>query len=120
MNNSKVLSTSRLRTIIREEISRMAEAEATEAGDGGKVGLSDVEKKKLESFKTNSPSSLSQFSTGVKNLGAILSDIDEKAANLNSSQLQNYWKQLMAIVDSMMSEEKTSSTETSKVSKAIA
>lgn len=119
MKNSNVLSTSRLLTIIREEISKMNEAEAPEAV-GGASGLSDMEKKKLESFKTNSPSSLSQFSSGLKNLGAILSDIDEKAANLNSSQLQNYWKQLMAIVDSMMSEEKTSSTETSKVSKAIA
>lgn len=110
------LTSSQLRRIINEEIQRLVENDDEQAGASD---LSDMQKKKLQKLSQSPPSSLGGFAMAMKELGAILGDVDEKAANLNSQQLGQYFTQIMKIVGGMMSEKKTSSSETAKVSKAL-
>jgi hypothetical protein len=114
------ITESQLRSIILQEIQGLFEAEESAALSGeGASKLTDQQKKQLNDLAKSAPSSLSGFSKSLKALATIVDDIDPKAANINASQLAQYWPQIMAIVSSMMSEEKTSSTETSKVAKAL-
>ena len=117
------ITESQLRKIIREELeSQVVEAEkdpATVSSEDSASSLTDQQKKQLNDLSKNSPTSLAGFSKNLKTLAGIIDDIDSKAANINSSQLGQYWPQIMSVVSKMMSEEKTSSTETGKVAKAL-
>lgn len=115
------ITETRLRRIIRDEMRRLQEDATSDTGGsaGSASKLTDQQKKKLQAFADQPPSSLSSFSASLKTLGAILGEIDEKAANLNSAQIKMYFTQIMQVVDAMMSEKKTSSSETSKVGKAL-
>ena len=106
-----------LRNLIQEQIALINEDGSDNLA--GSSGLTDQQKKKLQYFSSAPPSSLSSFSSSMKTLGSILGEIDEKAANINSGQIKLYFMQIMKIVESMMSEDKTSSAETSKITKAI-
>ena len=106
--------------MIRSQIRLLREADKDSASSQeGASSLSDQQKKKLQTLAGSPPSNLSGFATSIKALGAILSDIDEKEANINGGQLKMYFAQIMEIVSSMMSDKKTSSSETAKVAKAI-
>ena len=114
------ITEAQLRQIVKSELFRLHEAEKeTAASQEGAAGLSDQQKKKLKAFAASPPSNLSGFATSMKTLGGILGEIDEKAANLNGGQIKMYFTQIMEIVDSMMSDKKTSSSETAKVAKAV-
>jgi len=114
------ITESQLRSIIAKEIENLLEAGETPTSSGeGTSKLTDQQKKQLNDLSESTPSSLMGFSKNLKVLATIIDDIDTKAANINTSQLAQYWPQIMAVVSSMMSEEKTSSTETSKVAKAL-
>lgn len=117
--NDMKMTPQQLRRIIKEEVSRILEAEDAASGSAGASGLTDQQKKKLKAFASSPPTGLNAFATSMKTLGSILGDIDEKAANINADQIKKYFTQIMSIVDSMMSEKKTSSTETAKVAKAV-
>ena len=116
------ITTSLLRKMIAEEISNkklLVLEDNNTLDSAGTTGLTDQQKAKLKALSGSPPSSLTQFSTSMKNLGAILADVDEKSANLNSEQLKKYFMQIMSIVDGMMSSEKTTSAETSKIKKIV-
>ena len=116
------ITESQLRRIIREELENQvveAEKDPAASSEESASSLTDQQKKQLNDLSKNVPTSLDGFSKNLKILAGIIDDIDEKAANINSSQLGQYWPQVMSIVSSMMSEEKTSSTETGKVAKAL-
>lgn len=113
------ITASQLRRIVKEELNRLHEAEDTPADSAGASSLTDQQKKKLKAFANNPPTGLNAFAVSMKTLGSILGDIDEKSANINSEQVKKYFMQVMAIVDSMMSEKKTTSAETAKVTKAV-
>lgn len=113
------ITASQLRRIVKEELNRLHEAEDTPADAAGASSLTDQQKKKLKAFTNNPPTGLNAFAVSMKTLGSILGDIDEKSANINSEQVKKYFMQVMAIVDSMMSEKKTTSAETAKVTKAV-
>ena len=112
-----------LRKIIREELEgQVVEAEKDSKATSSKEslsGLTDQQKKQLNDLSKSPPTSLAGFSKNLKVLAGIIDNIDAKAANINSSQLGQYWPQIMSIVSSMMSEEKTSSSETGKIAKAL-
>jgi hypothetical protein len=111
-----------LRKIIREELEgQVAEAEkdSTASSEESASNLTDQQKKQLNDLSKSPPTSLAGFSKNLKLLAGIIDDIDAKAANINSSQLGQYWPQVMSVISKMMSEEKTSSTETGKVAKAL-
>jgi len=103
------ITESQLRKIIREELTS---AEGTSK-------LTDQQKKQLNDLSKSAPSNLASFSKNLKVLAAIIDDIDPKAAAIDATQLKQYWTQTMAIVSSMMSEEKTSTSDTAKVTKAL-
>lgn len=113
------ITRTRLRQIISEELSAILEAGEEPAVGAGGSKLSDQQKNQLNALASAAPSSLSGFSKNLKVLAGIIDKIDPKAANLNTSQLAQYWTQTMAVVKGMMSDEKTSSSETSKVTKAL-
>lgn len=119
------LTNALLKRLIAEEKERMMnELEGTSSSDAvdtqaSASSLTDQQKKKLKSFTASPPTNLSGFSTAMKTLGTILGEIDEKSANLNSGQIKMYFTQIMEIVDGMMSEKKTTSSETSKISKVV-
>lgn len=115
------ITESQLRKIIKQEIKTLSEVgEKPDAASGeGTAKLTDQQKKQLNDLTKAAPSTLSGFSKNLKVLASIIDDIDSKAANITSSQLAQYWPQVMAVISSMTSEEKTSSAETSKVTKAL-
>lgn len=98
-----------LRKIIKEELEAAA----------GTSKLTDQQKKQLNDLSKSAPSSLASFSKNLKTLSTIIDDIDPKVANINTSQLTQYWSQMMAIAADMMSEEKTSASATAKITKAL-
>jgi|GEM_PF-3323671 len=115
------LSESQLRKIILKEVNNLLEADevgkAPSAQSTSK--LSEQQKKQLNDLTKSSPTSLQGFSKNLKLLASIIDDIDPKSANISSSQLGQYWPQVMAVVANMVSEEKTSSSETAKVAKTL-
>lgn len=115
------LTESQLRKIILEEVNNLFEADevgkASTAQSASK--LSEQQKKQLNDLTKSAPTSLQGFSKNLKVLASIIDDIDAKFANISSSQLGQYWPQIMAVVANMVSEEKTSSSETAKVAKTL-
>lgn len=103
------ITEAQLRKIIREEISS---AEGTSK-------LTDQQKKQLNDLSKSAPSNLAGYSKNLKMLAAIIDDIDPKAANIDTTQLKQYWSQVMAVIANMTSEEKTSASDTAKVTKAL-
>ena len=111
-----------LKRIIREEVLRQqltnllseAEADALKAPTKSTAGS-----QKVEALEKANPTSASDFSAKMKMMADVIKDLDVKEAKLDASQLQKYWSQFMSIFKDMAGEEKTSSTETGKVAKAL-
>lgn len=115
------ITESQLRRIIAEEVNDLFEdvnaGQTSTAQSTSK--LSEQQKKQLSDLTKSLPSSLQAFSTNLKVLASIINKIDSKSANINTSQLGQYWPQIMAVISNMVSEEKTSSSETAKVTRAL-
>jgi hypothetical protein len=107
-----------IRQIIREEILREANGDQEQAPEAI-MSLTSSEKSTLQKALDAEPASLPAFATNLKSLSSVIDDLGKKEANITSAQLQQYWKQLIAVIKSMMSAEKTSSSVTSKVTKAV-
>lgn len=103
------------RSLLTED-ERNADSSTASAGQSK---LTDQQKNSLNTLAQNPPKTLGGFVSNLKNLAAIVKAIVPSAANLDAIQLEQYWTQIMAIIGSMMSEEKTSSADTSKVKKAL-
>jgi hypothetical protein len=103
------------RSLLTED-ERNADSSTASAGQSK---LTDEQKKSLNQLAQDAPTNLVDFVSNLKKLAAIVNAIDPSGANLGGTQLTQYWAQIMAIIGSMMSEEKTSSADTSKVKKAL-
>lgn len=110
-----------LRSIIKEELQSLLEIndDGASATSASVSKLPEAEKNKLVKLSETAPSNLTSFSANLKALAAIIDGIDPKAAAIDTSQLKQYWTQIMTVIDSMISKEKTSTTDTAKVAKAL-
>ena len=108
-------TTSSNRSLLTED-EKNADSSTASAGQSK---LTDQQKDLLNKLAQNPPTNLAGFVSNLKKLATIVDDIDTSGANLGGTQFTQYWTQIMAIISSMMSEEKTSSADTSKVKKAL-